>query len=30
MNKQPRGKLAYNEVVGWLLAYMKKYGKDAL
>jgi hypothetical protein len=30
MNKQPRGKEAYNEVVSWLLAYMKKYGKDAL
>ena len=30
MNKQPAGKEAYNEVVGWLLAYMKKYGKDAL
>ena len=30
MNKQPGGKEAYNEVVGWLLAYMKKYGKDAL
>jgi hypothetical protein len=30
MNNQPRGKEAYNEVVGWLMAYMKKYGKEAL
>jgi hypothetical protein len=30
MNNQPRGKEAYNEVIGWLMAYMKKYGKDAL
>jgi hypothetical protein len=30
MNNQPRGKEAYNEVVAWLMAYMKKYGKDAL
>lgn len=30
MNNQPRGKEAYNEVVSWLMAYMKKYGKEAL
>lgn len=30
MNNQPHGKESYNEVVGWLIAYMKKYGKDAL
>jgi len=30
LNKQPRGKETYNEVVAWLIAYMKKYGKDAL
>jgi hypothetical protein len=29
-NNQPHGKETYNEVVGWLMAYMKKYGKDAL
>jgi hypothetical protein len=29
-NNQPAGKLTYNEVVGWLIAYMKKYGKEAL
>jgi len=30
MNKQPHGKETYNEVVAWLIAYMKKYGKEAL
>lgn len=30
LNNQPHGKKSYNEVVNWLLAYMKKYGKDAL
>jgi len=30
MNNQPQGKESYNEVVGWLIAYMKKYGKEAL
>ncbi|MGZ3939872.1 MAG: DUF3810 domain-containing protein [Flavisolibacter sp.] len=30
MNNQPHGTESYNEVVGWLMAYMKKYGKDAL
>jgi hypothetical protein len=27
MNKQTQGVESYNEVVGWLLAYQKKYGK---
>lgn len=30
LNNQPHGKETYNEVVDWLLAYMKKFGKDAL
>jgi hypothetical protein len=30
MNNQPHGKETYNEVVAWLIAYMKKYGKAAL
>ena len=30
MNNQPHGTESYNEVVDWLIAYMKKYGKDAL
>ncbi|HEX4876788.1 MAG TPA: DUF3810 domain-containing protein [Chitinophagaceae bacterium] len=29
-NNQPAGKRSYNEVVTWLIAYYKKYGKDAL
>jgi hypothetical protein len=29
-NNQPAGKMSYNEVVAWLIAYYKKYGKDAL
>ena len=29
-NNQPEGKMSYNAVVGWLIAYMKKYGKDTL
>jgi hypothetical protein len=29
-NQQPSGKLTYNEVVAWLIAYYKKYGKDAI
>lgn len=29
-NNQPAGKKSYNEVVAWLIAYYKKYGKDAL
>lgn len=30
LNNQPKGKQTYNEVVAWLVAYMKKYGKNAL
>jgi len=30
LNNQPHGKETYNEVVDWLIGYMKKYGKDAL
>jgi hypothetical protein len=30
LNKQPSGKQSYNEVVDWLIAYMKKYGKETL
>jgi hypothetical protein len=30
MNNQPGGRETYNEVVDWLIAYMKKYGKQAL
>jgi hypothetical protein len=29
-NGQPGGKLSYNEVVAWLVAYYKKYGKEAI
>lgn len=29
-NEQPAGKMSYNEVVGWLIAYYKKYGKEAI
>lgn len=29
-NNQPAGKLTYNEVVAWLIAYYKKYGLSAL
>jgi hypothetical protein len=29
-NNQPSGKLSYNEVVAWLVAYYKKYGADAI
>lgn len=29
-NNQPAGKRTYNEVVGWLIAYYKKFGVDAL
>lgn len=27
LNKQTEGLNSYNEVVGWLIAYQKKYGK---
>lgn len=29
-NNQPAGKMTYNEVVAWLIAYYKRYGLDAL
>jgi Protein of unknown function (DUF3810) len=29
-NEQPRGMMSYNEVTGRLIAYYKKYGKEAL
>ncbi len=29
-NNQPGGKRSYNEVVAWLIAYYKKFGKEAL
>jgi hypothetical protein len=29
-NQQPSGKLSYSEVISWLIAYYKKYGKEAL
>lgn len=29
-NNQPGGKQAYNEVVGWLVAYYKRFGLEAL
>lgn len=29
-NNQPKGRLSYNEVVMWLVAYGKKYGKKAI
>ncbi len=29
-NNQPAGKRSYNEVVAWLIAYYKKYGKERL
>ncbi len=29
-NNQPAGKRSYNEVVGWLIAYYKKFGVEAL
>ncbi|WP_300598834.1 DUF3810 domain-containing protein [Niabella sp.] len=30
INNQPAGKYAYDEVVYWLVAWYKKYGKDAI
>jgi hypothetical protein len=29
-NEQPGGRLSYNEVIGWLVAYYKKFGKEAI
>jgi hypothetical protein len=30
MNNQSKGLMTYNEVVAWLIAYMKKYGQEAI
>ncbi|HEU4634032.1 MAG TPA: DUF3810 family protein, partial [Flavisolibacter sp.] len=30
LNNQPKGRATYNEVVAWLVAYMKKYGRGAI
>lgn len=30
LNNQPKGKATYDEVVAYLIAYMKKFGKDAI
>jgi hypothetical protein len=30
LNRQPSGKMTYNEVVAWLIAYQKKYGLQAI
>ena len=30
LNNQPKGKMTYNEVVAWLIAYQKKFGSEAL
>ena len=29
-NNQPKGARTYNEVTAWLIAYLKKYGEDAI
>lgn len=29
-NNQPKGRLSYNEVIAWLVAYGKKYGRQAI
>ena len=30
LNNQPKGKATYNEVIGYLVAYMKKFGKESI
>ena len=30
LNNQPKGKATYNEVIAYLVAYMKKFGKAAI
>lgn len=30
MNNQPKGTRTYSEVVAWLIAYLKKYGEEAI
>lgn len=29
-NNQPKGRMSYNEVIAWLVAYGKKYGRQAI
>jgi hypothetical protein len=30
LNNQPKGKATYNEVIAYMIAYMKKFGKEAI
>ena len=30
LNNQPKGMATYNEVIAWLIAYIKKYGDQAI
>ena len=30
LNNQPKGKMTYNEVVAWLIAYQKKFGLQSI
>ena len=30
LNNQPKGNATYNEVIAWLIAFMKQYGADAI
>ncbi len=30
LNSQPKGRESYNEVVGWMIAYARRYGWDAI
>jgi len=30
LNNQPKGKMTYNEVVAWLIAYQKKFGLESI
>jgi hypothetical protein len=30
LNNQPKGKLTYDEVVAWLIAYQKKFGLQSI
>ena len=30
MNNQPKGTATYNEVIRWMIGYMKKYGREAI
>ena len=29
-NEQPAGRMAYNEVIAWLVAYYRKFGREAI